>query len=103
MLPLRAGLAIFCAHRPLIDRIDNAFPDAGIDHRLDRKGHSRNHFDIDLVIMMGHFGRLVEGDADAMADELVDDAAAPRSGIVFDRFADLADERTGPADGDRPL
>ena len=76
MLSLGARFAIICSRGPAIRFVNDSFPHTGVDHRLDRKDHAGRHRDLKSIIMMRNFRRLVKGEADAVANELVDDAAA---------------------------
>jgi hypothetical protein len=58
---------------------------------------------VDVIVVVGDFGGFVEGEADAVADELVDDAAFFGAGKVFDGYADGRDRDAGAADGDRSV
>lgn len=103
VFPLGGGFSVLRSNRPMIARVDNPFPNADVDHRLNGKGHPGGHQGFDSVVVMGHFGRFVERESDSMGDELVDDGAGPGRGIFFDYISDTGDRDSGLADGNRPL
>jgi len=103
VLPLGGGAVVFGADSPVVFGIDHAFARAGIDHRLDRKGHAGNHDGFNVVVMVGNFRRLMKGNANAVPDELIDDGAIARGGVIFDRLSDLPDWDAWLADGDSAL
>ncbi len=100
MLPLGAGFAVFGADGPAVFGVDDPFAHAGVDHRLDREDHPWSEGDLEAIVVVGDLGRFVEGDADSMAYELVDDRTVFRRGVIFDRLADLPDLSAGAADFD---
>lgn len=101
MFPLGGRLAVFGSDGPFVDGVDVALADAGVDHWFDGEDHAGRHGDVDTVFVVGNFGRFVKGDADSVADELVDHRTFMGSCVFFDRIADMIDRNAWFADRDR--
>lgn len=102
MLPLGTGLAVGGARYPAVG-IKDGSTDACVDHRLNCEDHSFYKRNVDIVVVVGDFRGFMEMDANAMADELIDNRTILRAGIVFDRSADVRNLDARLEDGNRAL
>ncbi len=91
VFPLCAWLAVGGAGGPAVDGIDDGFAHSGVDHRLDSKGHAGGKRDGAAVVVVRDLGRLMEVEADAVGDELVDDRTVAGFCMVLDCPADLVE------------
>src|SRR5437867_1521077 len=89
VFPLCACFAVLSARFPVVFGIDDRFANACIDHGFDSEGHARGHGHLALVVMVADLGWFMEFETYAVANELVDDAAAFAKCVVFDHLTDF--------------
>ena len=98
MLELSRDFAVRGADRPTIFAIANRIRTTAVNHRLDRKTHSRMQAFL-LRLAIGHVrnvGALVKAQTDSMPDILFDDTETVLSLYIFnDCKTDIGDSATG--------
>ena len=93
MLPLGAGLLVFCYHLPTvwIVGIDKHAPSTHINHRLNGKHHAghQQHARAAIAVVVD-LGLLVELQANAVTCQVLHDAIAIFLAMLFDGMTDVA-------------
>jgi hypothetical protein len=92
VLELRRELPVDRARGPFVLRVDLHLEPAEVHHRLDREGHAGLHALAGATFsVVFHLRIFVEFAADAVTDEVPDDAASLGLGVLLDGRADVAE------------